>query len=136
MLEVIGTGSTSLVTQDWHDTWLNSYDAAQLEDHLIQLHAGHTMGELPVSSEPTKAFATTWSYQFKELAGRTFLSYWRNPVYILSVVAVNFFCGLLVGLSFKNTPNTIQGTENKLFVSGIDKQITMGWLLTLRRRFL
>lgn len=79
------------------------------------------MGNAPVLTDATvrTAFATSWSYQFKELVARTFLSYWRNPVYIMSIVAVNFFCGLLVGLSFKNTPDTIQGTENKLFVSGL-----------------
>ncbi len=132
MLEVIGTGSTSLVTQDWHDTWLNSYDAAQLEDHLIQLHAGHTMANCQFHQSPQRRSRPLGRTNSRSLRGAP--SCRTGGTLSISFQSLRSIssAACLVGLSFKNTPNTIQGTENKLFVSGIDKQITMGWLLTLR----
>ncbi|KAG1745100.1 ABC-2 type transporter-domain-containing protein [Suillus paluster] len=98
MLDVIGAGATAISTTDWYEVWMCSSEAAQLQ-LSVQL----------------SAFATSWSYQFVALAHRNFQAYWRNPIYICSKFVLNIAGGLLVGFTFFQANNSLQGTQDKLF---------------------
>lgn len=48
---------------------------------------------------------------------RTFLWYWRSPVYIRSKVILNLLAGLFLGFTFYKEPSSAQGLQNKMFAA-------------------
>ena len=61
-------------------------------------------------------FATGWLYQLKQLFTRLAISYWRTPTYVMSKFMLSILGGLLIGFTFFHSKDTLQGTQNKLFV--------------------
>ncbi|KAL0955420.1 hypothetical protein HGRIS_001666 [Hohenbuehelia grisea] len=114
MLEVIGAGATAPNTRDWHDVWLKSGGSQRLTESLDGIHSDGRRNP-PVEATLTSTFATSWAYQLRELTARQFVSYWRNPSYVLSKLILNIFGGIFIGFTFFKANNTIQGTQNKVF---------------------
>ncbi|KAG0695683.1 ABC-2 type transporter-domain-containing protein [Suillus ampliporus] len=114
MLDVIGAGATAVSTTDWYDVWKHSSEAAQLQVQIDKMHEeGRTRPqELSVRYS---AFATSWSHQFVALAKRNFQAYWRNPTYVCAKFVLNIAGGLLVGFTFFQASDSLQGTQDKLF---------------------
>ena len=115
MLDVIGAGATATSSVDWHDAWNKSREAS---DFKVQLNQIHEEGRKrpPVQAMQHSDFATSWSYQLWELVIRGNIAYWRNPTYILAKQFLNIAGGLFIGFTFYQVDNTVQGTQNKLFV--------------------
>lgn len=44
-------------------------------------------------------------------------AHWRDPTYIVSKIALNIVAGLFIGFTFWQAKDSMQGTQNKLFVS-------------------
>ena len=116
MLTAIGAGATSSSTIDWHDVWVHSPEAAKLEDELDHIHT-EGRSRPPVEAEYHKEFATPWPYQLYMLLRRDWQAHWRNPTYLLSKIVLNITSGLFIGFTFFKSKDSIQGTQNKLFVS-------------------
>lgn len=116
MLDVIGAGATASADRNWHEVWLNSTERQDADEELQKIHA-EGRKEVPVSAASTSAFATPWFYQARVVIARTQLSYWRDPTYLLSKFFLNIVGGLLIGFTFFKSKDTIQGSQNKLFVS-------------------
>ena len=116
MLDIIGAGATASSEIDWHAKWIESPEAHQLLEELDELYR---QGRLkpPVSSTLHAAFATSWLYQLRMLLERTFTAYWRNPTYIFAKLVLNLMSGLIIGLTFYRGSNSLQGLQDKLFVS-------------------
>lgn len=116
MLDVIGAGATAVSDRDWHEVWRNSKESKALEEEIEQIH---TEGRKhpPVAPSVQTQFATPWMYQTRELFTRQHLAYWRDPTYLMSKLSLNIIGGLFIGFTFFKAKNTIQGTQNKLFVS-------------------
>ncbi|KAG1802579.1 ABC-2 type transporter, partial [Suillus variegatus] len=53
--------------------------------------------------------------QFVTLTHRNFQAYWRNPTYIRAKFVLSIFGGLLMGFTFFQANDSLQGTQNKLF---------------------
>ncbi|KZT26095.1 pleiotropic drug resistance ABC transporter [Neolentinus lepideus HHB14362 ss-1] len=114
MLDVIGAGATASTDKDWHDVWKQSAEAQQLTSDIEKIHLEGRQRpavETTVHSE----FSTSWLYQVKELAQRDFVSHWREPVYIVSKFMSNILSGLLIGFTFYQAKDSLQGTQNKIF---------------------
>lgn len=62
-------------------------------------------------------FSTSWLYQVKTLWEREVIRHWRDPTYMLAKLALNVVAALFVGFTFFKAKNSIQGTQNKIFVS-------------------
>ena len=116
MLTAIGAGATANSAIDWHDTWVHSPEAAQLQAELEQLHADGR-ARPPVEAEYHKEFATPWLYQTALLLRRDWQAHWRDPTYLMSKIVLNITAGLFIGFTFFKSKDSIQGTQNKLFVS-------------------
>lgn len=116
MLDVIGAGATAISDRDWHEAWINSKESKAVEVALEEIH---TEGRKrpPVRATVQSAFATPWPYQLQVLLKRQHLTYWRNPTYLFSKLTLNIIGGLFIGFTFFKAKDTIQGTQNKLFVS-------------------
>ena len=115
MLDVIGAGATAVADRDCHQVWVDSKECQSLESEIDQLHE-EGRSHPPVSATVTTQFATPWIYQAGILLKRQFLAYWRDPTYLMSKLSLNIIGGLFIGFSFFKSKDTIQGTQNKLFV--------------------
>ena len=116
MLDVIGAGATASSDIEWHGQWLKSAEINRVRQQIDDIH-NEGRKRPPISASVTSDYQTSWLYQFYTLLARELTSYWRNPVYLLAKLVLNIVAGLLIGFTFFNSPNTIQGTQNKLFVS-------------------
>lgn len=115
MLDVIGAGATATSEINWHEKWRQSPEARRVQEELDKLHETGRLRP-PVTTTLHSQYATSWIYQLRTLLGRAFSSYWRNPTYILAKVALNIISGLIIGFTFYQSSDTLQGTQNKLFV--------------------
>ena len=115
ILQVIGAGATATADRDWHDIWKGTPEAVSLQEEIDLIH---TEGRKrpPVATTLDKEFATSWPYQVVALTQRNMQSLWRDPTYIASKVALNIIAGLFIGFTFFKAKDSIQGTQNKLFV--------------------
>jgi ATP-binding cassette subfamily G (WHITE) protein 2 (SNQ2) len=114
MLDVIGAGATASTSVDWHNVWRISPEAAALEDELGRIHAEGRSRPV-VQTELHTQYATSWKHQTIALTQRNFQAYWRNPTYLMAKIVLNIAGGLLIGFTFFNTKDSLQGSQNKLF---------------------
>ena len=115
MLDVIGAGATATSSTDWHSTWTQSKEAEQVQDEIEEIHREGRKSP-PVHAIQESDFATLWPTQLFYLSQRAFQSYWRNPTYLIAKLMLNTAGGLFIGFTFFKSDNTLQGTQNKLFV--------------------
>jgi ATP-binding cassette subfamily G (WHITE) protein 2 (SNQ2) len=118
MLDVIGAGATATSSVDWHIIWKNSSEAAALQEQIENIHDEGRARPVIQTQLPTE-FATSWVHQVLALTQRNFQAYWRNPTYLMAKFALCIAGGLLIGFTFYNTSDSLQGTQNKLFVCAI-----------------
>jgi ATP-binding cassette, subfamily G (WHITE), member 2, SNQ2 len=116
MLDVIGAGATASSNVDWHAAWKKSPEAAFLQK---QIQGVMDKGrDRPVEEEEQHSeFSTSWAFQVRTLLQRDYERHWRDPTYLLAKLALNIVAGLFIGFTFFKAKNTIQGTQNKIFVS-------------------
>lgn len=116
ILTSIGAGATATVEANWHDLWLRSNEAKGLQEDLERIHT-EGRSKPPVAAASRHEFATPWIYQVAQLVRRDSAAHWRDPTYLLAKIALNIVAGLFIGFTFYNAKDTLQGTQNKLFVS-------------------
>lgn len=116
MLDVIGAGATATTSFDWHNIWKSSPESDKLQKDLNDIHS-EGRNRPAVEAELHSEFATSWFYQVKELLVRNAEAYWRDPTYLIAKLALNTISGLFIGFTFYKSDDSLQGTQNKLFVS-------------------
>ncbi|KAG0700795.1 ABC-2 type transporter-domain-containing protein [Suillus ampliporus] len=114
MLDTIGAGATASSSVDWHDIWRRSQEAGELQTQIDRIHADGR-ARPSVETERHTEFATSWIHQAVALTKRNFQAYWRNPTYLVAKIILNIAGGLLVGFTFFQSKDSLQGTQNKLF---------------------
>ena len=118
MLDVIGAGATASSSIDWHEKWLQSNEFNLVQQEIDELHSeGRKRPAIQATFQ--SEFATGWIYQLVSLIGRGFTCYWRNPYYLLAKLVLNIVAGLLIGFTFFKADSSLQGTQDKLFVSTV-----------------
>lgn len=117
ILDVIGAGATATTDKNWHEVWVNSKECGEATEELKQIHEDGRK-QPPVAATLTSSFANPWFYQARVVVKRSYLAYWRDPTYLMSKISLNVIGGLFIGFTFFKSKNTIQDTQNKLFVSG------------------
>ncbi|KAG9313752.1 P-loop containing nucleoside triphosphate hydrolase protein [Chiua virens] len=100
MLDVIGAGATATCTTDWNQIWKDSPEAARLETELEQIHADGR-------SRPVVSTASTFKV-CKLLDKATCFTH--LPRYCVCLVS-----GILMALTFYQSPNSLQGCQDRLF---------------------
>jgi ATP-binding cassette subfamily G (WHITE) protein 2 (SNQ2) len=112
ILNCIGAGATANATQDWAELWNNSPECAQNTKDIEYMHT-----ELPKRPENTNAgdlsakYATSYDKQFWFVLRRTYVQFWRSPVYIRAKFLECVSCSLFVGLSYVGMDHTIGGAQ-------------------------
>lgn len=115
-MDVIGAGATATTDTNWYDVWKGSAEARALEEELdILLQEGRKRHA--VDTEQHSEFSTSWLYQVKTLWEREMIRHWRDPTYLVAKLALNVVAGLFIGFTFFKAKDSIQGTQNHIFVS-------------------
>ena len=116
ILDVIGAGATATTDTNWNDVWKRSPEARVLEEELdTLLQEGRKRHA--VDTELHSEFSTSWLYQVKTLWEREMIRHWRDPTYMVAKLALNVVAGLFIGFTFFQAKDSIQGTQNHIFVS-------------------
>ena len=124
MLEVIGAAPGSHTDIDWHQTWRDSAEYAEVQRHLAELKSERGQAEAlqrtqSVQKREDKAayreFAAPFGEQLRETTMRVFQQYWRTPSYIYSKTLLCVSSALFIGFSLYQMPNTQQGLQNQMF---------------------
>ncbi|KZO90913.1 hypothetical protein CALVIDRAFT_602620 [Calocera viscosa TUFC12733] len=116
MLEVIGAAPGHHSKIDWHETWRNSKEFADVHRELEYMET-----ELPKATDAVLVktglaeFAMPIGAQLWYCLKRVWQQYWRTPSYIYSKIALCTLAALFVGFSFYRADNTIQGLQNQMF---------------------
>ena len=120
ILDVIGAGATATTDKNWHQLFKESELNAQLKADLKQLaEAKRTNNESESSARTAREYAQPYTVQFLEVMKRTWISYWRNPLYLITKMALNLISGIVVGSSFygQGAENSKIALQNRLFAS-------------------
>jgi ATP-binding cassette subfamily G (WHITE) protein 2 (PDR) len=117
MLEAIGAAPGAHTSIDWPSVWRQSAEFATVQEELINLRglADQPSAAADSTQESHQAFAAPFMTQLRAVALRCAQQYWRTPSYIYSKTILTVGCSLLIGLSFINGENSIQGLQNQMF---------------------
>lgn len=117
MLEAIGAAPGAHTDIDWPAVWQNSKEYTDVQGELANLRdlANHPSAVMDSSPASHDEFAATFTEQLRTVALRCAQQYWRTPSYIYSKAVLTVGCSLLIGLSFINATNTMQGLQNQMF---------------------
>ena len=116
ILDAIGAGATATTDTDWHSTWKGSPQAKAVDKELDTLLEDGRKRHA-VDTEQHSEFSTSWIFQVKTLWERDIVRHWRDPTYLLAKLALNVFAALFIGFTFFQAKDSIQGTQNHIFVS-------------------
>ena len=114
-MDVIGAGATASSTIDWHSAWKNSNEARVVQSEINQILAEGRQRP-PVQTTLHSEFSTSWGYQMVTLLKRDMERHWGDPTYLMAKLMLNIVGGLFIGFTFYQAKDSIQGTQNKLFV--------------------
>ncbi|KLJ06286.1 ATPase [Blastomyces silverae] len=114
MLEVIGAAPGSHTDKDWSEIWNSSPERVEARRSLAVMKRDLSQKNRG-SQEGSPEFAMPLWYQYLICQQRMFQQYWRNPVYIYSKAFIAIVSPLFIGLSFYNSPKSLQGLQNQLF---------------------
>jgi ATP-binding cassette subfamily G (WHITE) protein 2 (SNQ2) len=115
MLDVIGAGATVTSEYNWHETWTASKEVTELQRELDTIHS-EGRNRPPVETVVHSEFVTSRLYQAGQLLNRDAEAHWRDTNYLMAKLVPNAFGGLFIGFTCFNSPDSQQGTQNKLFV--------------------
>ena len=117
MLAAIGAAPGASTDVDWPAQWRKSKEFAQVQAELARLRelANQPSAVMESSEASHQAFAAPFRTQLAAVALRVAQQYWRTPSYIYSKAVLTVGCSLLIGFSFFNGDNTMQGLQNQMF---------------------
>ncbi|RBR21077.1 hypothetical protein FVER53590_10580 [Fusarium verticillioides] len=113
MLLVIGAAPGAHTDRDWVETWKESSDFQRVQKELDNMTRSRNVSS-ETDAEDT-SYAASVSQQFLACTQRVAQQYWRTPTYIYSKLSLCFITSLFIGLSFQNSPLSLQGLQNQLF---------------------
>ncbi|KAF5374285.1 hypothetical protein D9758_004542 [Tetrapyrgos nigripes] len=124
MLDVIGAGAGHGNTNagtDWHKVWANSPESKELDQELdIILENGRKDSDVEGNQARrfnSGDFASSWYTQMTTLLKRDFQRHWRDPIYLMNKLMLNLVGGLFTGFTFFKAPDTLLGTQSKVFAA-------------------
>ncbi|KAH8727674.1 opaque-specific ABC transporter CDR3 [Phaeosphaeriaceae sp. PMI808] len=116
MLEAIGAAPGAQTSIDWPHVWKSSPEFAHVQDELAKLRdLAAQPSEMDSANENQRAFAASFATQLHTVALRCAQQYWRTPSYMYSKATLTIVPSFLIGLSFLNGENTMQGLQNQMF---------------------
>ncbi|WLF81865.1 ATP-binding cassette transporter snq2 [Lodderomyces elongisporus] len=119
ILEAIGAGATAATTDDWFDIWSNSPErlaADKKRDELVEsLKSKPSDLTKEQEIELSHRYAMPYWYQFRWVANRNALTFYRDPDYIMAKIFLMTISGLFIGFTFFGLKHTKTGAQNGMF---------------------
>jgi ABC-type multidrug transport system ATPase subunit len=84
MLEIVGAGASGKSTKDWHQVWMDSKEAREVQKELDRIHEDKKNEEIAGADRPDahSEFAMPFTTQLLYVTQRVFQQYWRTPTYV------------------------------------------------------
>ncbi|KAK4152728.1 ABC-2 type transporter-domain-containing protein [Chaetomidium leptoderma] len=111
-----GEETKSVVGVNWPEIWSQSPQKQEVRRQLVELK--ETLSQKPDTTNYVHQkgeYAASLPRQLVIVLDRTFRNYWRDPLYLDSRFGLCICVSLANGLSFYNSPLTIQGLTNLIF---------------------
>jgi ATP-binding cassette subfamily G (WHITE) protein 2 (PDR) len=117
MLEAIGAAPGAHTSINWPAVWKDSIEYAKVQEELTRLRdlTNQPSAVADSMNGVHQAFAAPFMTQLGAVALRCGQQYWRTPSYIYSKAILTVGCSLLIGFSFFDGQNSIQGLQNQMF---------------------
>lgn len=117
MLEAIGAAPGARTEIDWPAVWKQSSEYAGVQQELANLRAlaNQPSSTMESTEGSHQTFAASFIDQFKAVAMRCAQQYWRTPSYIYSKIVLTMGTSIIIGFSFFDSDNTLQGLQNQMF---------------------
>lgn len=116
MLNCIGAGATASSNFDWHELWINSPECKAARTEVEELQSKLILRPATENLELSTKFAASFMTQMKCVLRRTWIQFWRSPIYIRAKFLECVLCALFVGLSYIGINHSISGA-NESFAS-------------------
>ncbi|KAM0471305.1 hypothetical protein ACHAP7_009078 [Fusarium lateritium] len=113
MLHAIGAAPGAHTDRDWPQTWRDSHEYTSVQKELEALSQPNHVEPSPDAQ--ATAYAAPLLRQFIVCTKRVAEQYWRTPTYIYAKISLCLITSLFIGLSFQNSPLSMQGLQNQLF---------------------
>ena len=118
ILDCIGAGAAASTDKNWSDLYKASslYQEMQQDLDKITARRDDPTFEPKDLQESDREYATGFLTQYWAVQKRTWLFYWRSPVYIGAKIGLNAIGGLFIGSSFygQGEKQTIASLQNKV----------------------
>ena len=117
MLEAIGAAPGFKTHIDWPEVWKSSKEYKAVHAELARLQElAHQPYDIADTAEAShQAFAAPFMTQLRTVAFRCAQQYWRTPSYLYSKALLTIGCSFIIGFSFFDNDNTMQGLQNQMF---------------------
>ncbi len=101
-------------SMDWFEQWKTSHQYTQLQQQVNKMTSPSEI-EQSSSTNPETQYAAPFTYQLLLLMKRTFVEYWRDPVFLWAKFL--FTCGSTLAIAFScwKAPTSLQGLQTQLF---------------------
>lgn len=116
MLEAIGAGNPDYKGKDWGDVWAQSPEHEERRreiQHMIEER--RKQASSVTSTADDREYAMPLSTQLGAVVKRSFVSYWRNPDYILGKFILHIFTGLFNTFLFYKLGRSVIDMQSRLF---------------------
>ncbi len=98
---------------DWVKEWQNATENNLIQQRILVL--SEQMHKIDDYEMRKLKFVTSSMMQLKIVTSRLFKHFWRNPTYLYSKAALCFGSALVIGISFWQSPSSLQGVQNEIF---------------------
>ncbi|KAI6304094.1 hypothetical protein MCOR22_000612 [Pyricularia oryzae] len=115
MLDAIGAGDPDYKGQDWGDVWQNSKEREARTREIDDMISQRQQAEQTQSLRDEREYAMPLSAQMSAVARRSFVSYWRNPGYLVGKFMLHILTGLFNCFTFFRIGFASIDYQNRLF---------------------
>ncbi|KAI6354773.1 hypothetical protein MCOR25_008459 [Pyricularia grisea] len=115
MLEAIGAGDPDYKGQDWGDVWEKSKEREARSREIDDMISQRQKVEQTDSLRDEREYAMPLSTQMSAVVRRSFVSYWRNPGYLVGKFMLHILTGLFNCFTFFRIGFASIDYQNRLF---------------------
>lgn len=116
MLDAIGAGNPDYKGKDWGDVWAASPEHEERGQEIRDMiESRHQVASVTGTAEEQREFAMPLTTQIAAVVRRSYVSYWRDPDYIVGKFVLHVFTGLFNTFTFFKLGKSAIDMQCRLF---------------------
>ena len=115
MLEAIGAGNPDYKGQDWGDVWAASPERARRSEEIQSMISERRNMTTNSKTDDNREYAMPLGTQLMAVIKRSFVSYWRDPDYVVGKVLLHIVTGLFNTFTFYHIGDSQIDQQSRLF---------------------